>query len=164
MADTLWRAIDEEGFGHPVLTPWVMQDFGGGVWNFERNTYYFKVVEAGNQLPYIDRVQMLLMRDRETTILKVLQGEVDHLGERSSLKNLPLLKETVADGTDRGRDGVPAEGPPFGWGGAPGQRHGGPHRELPNRDFAGVCRTAGGHTPVLGPLCAPQRDGRARPG
>ena len=38
MADTLWRAIDEEGFGHPVLTPWVMQDFGGGVWKFERNT------------------------------------------------------------------------------------------------------------------------------
>ncbi len=98
MAYNLWRAINEDGFGHPVLTPWVMQDFGGGVWNFERNPYYFKVDEAGNQLPYIDRVQMLLMQDRETTVLKVLQGEVDYLGERSSLKNLPLLKEAEANG------------------------------------------------------------------
>ncbi len=98
MAYNLWRAINEDGFGHPVLTPWVLQDFGGGVWNFERNPYYFKVDAAGNQLPYIDRVQMLLMQDRETTVLKVLQGEVDYLGERSSLKNLPLLKEAEANG------------------------------------------------------------------
>ena len=98
LAYNLWRAINEEGFGHPVLTPWILQDFGGGVWNFERNPYYFKVDEAGNQLPYIDRVQMLLMQDRETTVLKVLQGEVDYLGERSSLRNLPLLKEAEADG------------------------------------------------------------------
>ena len=98
VAFNLYRTINEEGFGHPVLTPWFMKDFGGGVWNFERNPYYFKVDEAGNQLPYIDRVQMQLMQDRETTVLKVLQGEVDYLGERSSLKNLPLLKEAEVDG------------------------------------------------------------------
>ncbi len=98
MPGNLWRAINEEGFGHPVLTAWQMVDFGGGAWNFERNPYYFKVDEAGNQLPYIDKVQMLLMQDRETTVLKVLQGEVDYLGERSSLKNLPLLKQAEADG------------------------------------------------------------------
>ena len=98
MPGNLWRAINEEGFGHPVLTAWQMVDFGGGAWNFERNPYYFKVDEAGNQLPYIDKVQMLLMQDRETTVLKVLQGEVDYLGERSSLKNLPLLKQAETDG------------------------------------------------------------------
>lgn len=98
MPYNLWRAINEEGFGHPVLTPWMMVDFGGGTWNFERNPYYFKVDAEGNQLPYIDRVQMLLMQDRETTVLKVLQGEVDYLGERSSLQNLPLLKEKEAEG------------------------------------------------------------------
>jgi peptide/nickel transport system substrate-binding protein len=94
----LYHAVNEKGFGHPVMTAWRMVDFGGGTWNFERNPYYFKVDEAGNQLPYIDKVQMLLMQDRETTVLKTLQGEVDYLGERSSLKNLPLLKQAEADG------------------------------------------------------------------
>ena len=98
MAGNLYKAINEQGFGHPVLTPWVLTDFGGGAWNFDRNPYYFKVDRAGNQLPYIDRVQMLLMQDRETTVLKILQGELDYLGERSSLKNLPLLKEAEAEG------------------------------------------------------------------
>ncbi len=98
MPYNLWRAINEQGFGHPVLTPWVMVDFGDGVWNFERNPYYFKVDEAGNQLPYIDNVQMVLVQDRETTVLKILQGELDYLGERSSLQNLPLLKDAENDG------------------------------------------------------------------
>ncbi len=98
MAGNLWRAINEDGFGHPVLTPWVLTDFGGGAWNFDRNPYYFKVDRAGNQLPYIDRVQMLLIQDRETQVLKMLQGELDYLGERSSLKQLPLLKQGETDG------------------------------------------------------------------
>ena len=98
MPGNLWRVINEDGFGHPVLTAWQMVDFGNGVWNFDRNPYYFKVDEAGNQLPYIDHVQMVLVQDRETTVLKILSGELDYLGERSSLKNLPLLKQAENDG------------------------------------------------------------------
>lgn len=98
MPGNLWRAIGEAGFGHPVLTPWVLTEFGGGSWTFDRNPYYFKVDREGNQLPYIDQVQMLLMQDRETTVLQILSGEVDYLGERSSLNNLPLLKQAEGDG------------------------------------------------------------------
>ncbi len=98
MPGNLWRVINEDGFGHPVLTAWQMVDFGNGVWNFDRNPYYFKVDEAGNQLPYIDHVQMVLVQDRETTVLKILSGELDYLGERSSLQNLPLLKQAENDG------------------------------------------------------------------
>ncbi|MCY4522481.1 MAG: ABC transporter substrate-binding protein [Caldilineaceae bacterium] len=98
MPGNLWRVINEEGFGHPVLTAWQMVDFGNGVWNFDRNPYYFKVDEAGNQLPYIDHVQMVLVQDRETIVLKILSGELDYLGERSSLQNLPLLKQAENDG------------------------------------------------------------------
>ncbi|MCY3660023.1 MAG: ABC transporter substrate-binding protein [Caldilineaceae bacterium] len=98
MPNNLWRVINEDGFGHPVLTAWQMVDFGNGVWNFDRNPYYFKVDEAGNQLPYIDHVQMVLVQDRETTVLKILSGELDYLGERSSLQNLPLLKQAENDG------------------------------------------------------------------
>ena len=98
MPGNLWRAIGEAGFGHPVLTPWVLTEFGGGSWTFDRNPYYFKVDRAGNQLPYIDQVQMLLMQDRESTVLQILSGEVDYLGERSSLNNLPLLKQAETEG------------------------------------------------------------------
>ena len=66
-----------------------------------------------------------------------------------------------AGGADRGRDGVSEEGPPLGGSGAPIQRHGGPHRELPSRGFSGVCRAAGGHPAGPGPLSAPQLDGCA---
>ena len=94
----LWELTTDGKFGHPALTPWVMTDFGGGSWNYDRNPYYFKVDEAGNQLPYIDHVQMILTQDRETVVLKILSGEYDYLGERSSLQNLPLLKKAEDDG------------------------------------------------------------------
>ena len=75
-----------------------MTDFGAGSWQYDRNPYYFKVDEAGNQLPYIDHVNMVLTQDRETVVLKILSGEYDYLGERSSLQNLPLLKQAEGDG------------------------------------------------------------------
>ena len=46
-------------------------------------------------------------------------------------------------------------------GGAPVQRHGGPHRELPDRGLSGLCRAARGHAAGPGPLSAAQLDGRA---
>jgi ABC-type dipeptide/oligopeptide/nickel transport system permease component/ABC-type transport system substrate-binding protein len=43
---------------HPRLWPWVYRTFKGNPPQvFVRNPYYFVVDEAGNQLPYIDRVQ-----------------------------------------------------------------------------------------------------------
>ena len=81
----LWELTTDGKFGHPALTPWVMTDFGAGSWHYDRNPYYFKVDEAGNQLPYIDHVNMVLTQDRETVVLKILSGEYDYLGERSSL-------------------------------------------------------------------------------
>jgi ABC-type dipeptide/oligopeptide/nickel transport system permease component/ABC-type transport system substrate-binding protein len=43
---------------HPRLWPWVYRSFKGNPPQvFVRNPYYFVVDEAGNQLPYIDRLQ-----------------------------------------------------------------------------------------------------------
>jgi peptide/nickel transport system substrate-binding protein len=63
----------------------------GGVFSYERNPYYWKVDAAGNQLPYMDRVQMEVIEDRQTQFARTIMGDFDYLGERSSLKNLPML-------------------------------------------------------------------------
>jgi peptide/nickel transport system substrate-binding protein len=65
----------------PVMEPWVIKDpyLGGAtVVTFERNPYYFKVDTAGNQLPYIDKLQISVNADEQTLVLKVVNGEIDY--------------------------------------------------------------------------------------
>ena len=87
----LWHMTNESGLGHPSLSQWVMKKAEGGIFKYERNPFYFKVDGAGNQLPYIDYVQMQIVEDRDTQFAKTVMGDFDYLGERSSLKNLPML-------------------------------------------------------------------------
>ncbi len=42
-----------------------------------RNPYYWKVDTAGNQLPYIDDVDIAIVADVEAATLKIIAGEVD---------------------------------------------------------------------------------------
>lgn len=99
LGGNLWKLTNEGGLGHPTLTAWMMTKADSGVFTFERNPYYFKVDEAGNQLPYIDGIRSEVVQDRETMFARALMGEFDYLGERSSLKNLPLMAEAEAKGT-----------------------------------------------------------------
>jgi len=59
----------------PTLRPWVLRQESTTTRLYERNPYWYAVDTAGNQLPYIDRVQATLV-DGETYKLKVLSGEV----------------------------------------------------------------------------------------
>ena len=63
--------------GVPGIDPWILErvdDLGNKY--FERNAYYWKVDTEGNQLPYIDGQDRLLM-DAETIRLKLPAGELD---------------------------------------------------------------------------------------
>ena len=63
------------------MEPWVIKDpyLGGAtIVTFERNPYYFKVDPAGNQLPYIDKLQISVNGDEQTLVLKVVNGEIDY--------------------------------------------------------------------------------------
>jgi peptide/nickel transport system substrate-binding protein len=63
------------------MEPWVIKDpYVGGatIVTFERNPYYFKVDPAGNQLPYIDKLQISVNGDVQTLVLKVVNGEIDY--------------------------------------------------------------------------------------
>ncbi|MGC8889532.1 MAG: ABC transporter substrate-binding protein [bacterium] len=79
--------------GFPVLTPWRLVKASGGVYEWERNPYYFKVDIVGNQLPYIDKIVSTQVQDVEMVNMKVLTGEVDFLRESTDLAKLPVYKQ-----------------------------------------------------------------------
>ncbi len=79
--------------GIPTLTPWVITDRSGGFITWQRNPYYWKVDENGNQLPYIDGMKSTLIRDPTMAPLKALAGEVDFLREQANLTDVPLYKQ-----------------------------------------------------------------------
>lgn len=98
MTDWMWNITNQNGIGHPTLCPWVIQKVEGGTLTFERNPYYWKVDAEGNQLPYIDGIRSQVVNDKETLTTRALMGEFDYLGERASMKKLPLMKEQEAAG------------------------------------------------------------------
>ncbi|MDP9351143.1 MAG: ABC transporter substrate-binding protein, partial [Chloroflexota bacterium] len=94
----LWNVTNEQGIGHPVLTPWVIKSVKSGVFRFEANPYYFKVDSAGNQLPYMDGIRSHVVQDKEALTARALTGEFDYLGERASAKKLSLMAERAEKG------------------------------------------------------------------
>jgi len=63
----------------PRMSGWYQTVFEDGkrtVW--ERNPYYWCVDKDGNQLPYIDSIEIAYVADKETEKLAYLNGQVDH--------------------------------------------------------------------------------------
>jgi peptide/nickel transport system substrate-binding protein len=62
--------------GYPCLHAWCPTSVTPGertIWT--RNAYYWKVDAEGNQLPYIDTVDVRLIADREVRVLELSQGK-----------------------------------------------------------------------------------------
>lgn len=86
----------------PVLGAWVSSSDPSNVqWNSTRNAYYWKVDEAGNQLPYVDVITHELLQDKELVTLKVVAGEVDMQGRHLNVSDLPLYMESRETGDYR---------------------------------------------------------------
>jgi len=84
----------------PTHEPWLNQ----AVWSEEivtlkRNPYFWEVDTAGNQLPYIDKLQYRDFTDNEVAIMRAVNGEIDcqvrHVG---GFANYTVLKEGEATG------------------------------------------------------------------
>jgi len=88
-----WEMCRPEAVGFPSLYAWTLTKAEKGVLIYERNPYYFKVDVAGNQLPYIDKIEDIVVPDFQMLMMKGLMGELDYLGERSSMRDLPVIKE-----------------------------------------------------------------------
>ena len=83
----------------PVVAPWIVTSgFKEPQARSERNPYFYGIDQAGNQLPYIDRVVWDLIPDREVINLKAMAGEIDMQTRHIQFKNFPVLKQNEDQG------------------------------------------------------------------
>lgn len=93
---------DELTIGYPKLYPWLLVTSTQQQQVYERNPYYFKVDPTGNQLPYIDKIEVTFVQDSEALNLKFISGEVDYAREALALNKMPLYKENEKKGYKAG--------------------------------------------------------------
>ena len=91
MTTYYFPGVAEQNF--PVLYGWVMKSCDGGITTWERNPYYFKVDEDGQQLPYIDYITSTLVEDMEMVQMKYMSGEADFGRESATIDNISLYRE-----------------------------------------------------------------------
>ncbi|NPV80310.1 MAG: ABC transporter substrate-binding protein [Firmicutes bacterium] len=86
------RAVDP---GTPTLKAYRIVHKGLDTVTAERNPYYWKVDPKGNQLPYIDRIFVMVVKDFEMVNMKITSGEVDFAGFNTLLENYPLYRQVA---------------------------------------------------------------------
>ena len=83
----------------PTVSAWKMvQPINGQTWLLERNPYFWAVDTAGNQLPYLDKVQFTLAENPEVINLRAIAGEYDYMERFIDLAKLPVFLENAARG------------------------------------------------------------------
>jgi peptide/nickel transport system substrate-binding protein len=83
----------------PVLTPWIVtQPITTPNFVLERNPYSIWVDTEGNQLPYIDKIQMTLAENLEVLNLRAIAGEFDEQARHIDISKLPVLLENQQRG------------------------------------------------------------------
>lgn len=87
----------------PTLDPWVVvgdgYDAGATQVVMERNPYFWQVDTEGNQLPYIDRLEMNVAQDNQTIVLEAIAGNIDMQRRRiDNLSNKPVFAENAKKG------------------------------------------------------------------
>ena len=91
--DTMYR---NDNPNLPSLDPWVLKTKPPSErFIFERNPYYYRVDEAGHQLPYIDRVIMSIA-DSKIIPAKTGAGESDLQARYLRFDNYTFLKDSEA--------------------------------------------------------------------
>ncbi len=85
----------------PGVQPWKVvagADITKSVWVIERNPYYWEVDTAGNQLPYIDKIQFTLAENVEVINLRAIAGEYDQQERHLDVQKLPVFIENQQKG------------------------------------------------------------------
>ncbi|MCX6032477.1 MAG: ABC transporter substrate-binding protein [Chloroflexi bacterium] len=79
----------------PTMAAWMASNrYSEPIFVMKRNPYYVGVDKAGNQLPYIDEVQVKFFADVNALNLAAIAGELDEQERHIQLTNYPTLKET----------------------------------------------------------------------
>ncbi len=80
----------------PVVSPWrVTSPITEQIYEWERNPYYWGVDPAGQQLPYIDNISMILTGDKEVLNLKAIAGEIDFQHRHIDMAKVPVVRENA---------------------------------------------------------------------
>ncbi len=83
----------------PHFGPWLVKEYREAERAVaERNPYYWKVDPAGNQLPYIDAVEIKIVQSAELIPLSIIAGEVDFQIRQLEIKDTPLFMENQEKG------------------------------------------------------------------
>ena len=83
----------------PILGPWrTTQPVNTPTWVMERNPFYYEVDPEGNQLPYIDQIQMTLAENLEVLNLRAIAGEYDLQERHTDIAKLPVFLENQEQG------------------------------------------------------------------
>ncbi len=86
----------------PVVGPWkTVSPISSELFSLERNPYYFAIDPEGNQLPYIDKIEMRLFEDMEVFNTRVIAGEVDMQHRHVLINKLPALIKDSKKGNYR---------------------------------------------------------------
>jgi peptide/nickel transport system substrate-binding protein len=92
--DKWWQNPD-----YPVLFAWEVESYEPGARTiFVRNPYYWKVDTEGNQLPYIDRIDVAIIPDAEVRLLELSQGKYTSFRGTDDPNNIPFLAEQAEAG------------------------------------------------------------------
>jgi peptide/nickel transport system substrate-binding protein len=97
--ESVWGATDHSE-EYPMLSGWTVVGVPEqGLVHMQRNPYYWKVDQVGNQLPYTDNIRVEPASTTEMVSLKIIQGEVDYVGTHTvSIARYPLYKENEERG------------------------------------------------------------------
>lgn len=85
----------------PQINPWIIKEIRPDLVIWERNPYFWRVDTAGNQLPYVDTLMIIMTADVKTVgPLKVMAGELDVGGAITglALTDYPVLKAKEQQG------------------------------------------------------------------
>ena len=87
-----WNTNEPGMVGYPTLRPWINlgTSADGQITRFERNPFYWKVDQAGNQLPYIDTLTSRHVQDTDAVTMMMIAGDTDFNVFETSLANMPL--------------------------------------------------------------------------
>ena len=83
----------------PTIAPWKLTNpLGDEVVKAERNPFFWAVDPVGNQLPYLDGIQLTLVENTEAGTMMAARGEIDMQGRHIRLEQYVPLREGRADG------------------------------------------------------------------
>ncbi len=118
-ADELEKSTKEAGFDHwfelfshknkryhylpldpecPTAASYVPVTVTSNRRTFERNPYYWKVDTAGNQLPYIDRLEVDVIESMEVINGKIISGDLDYKAFNLALKDYTMFRQNEEKG------------------------------------------------------------------